>query len=219
MSLRETLAAIAAGAKTRLPPEALATMAAGTAALRASGQAERALKAGQPAPAFSLPDDEGNLVSLADLLARGPAIVTFYRGVWCPYCNADLKALQAALPEIQAAGASLVSISPQTAANSRKAKRDNGLTFPILGDAGNAVAAAYGLKFTLEPAVKALYGGTFKLDLPTFNGDDSWTLPMPARFVIRPDGIVAYAEVDPDYTTRPDPSEFLPALTALRKAA
>jgi peroxiredoxin len=218
-SLRAELAAIAAGSKSRLPAEAIAAMAAGTQTLRDSGLAGRALKVGQVAPNFTLADDGGEIVSLERLLARGPVVVTFYRGVWCPYCNADLKALQRALPRFAQAGASLVSISPQNASNSRKAKRDNGLDFPILSDPGNEVAAHYGLRFTLEPQVKVLYRDRFGIDLERFNGDASWTLPMPARFVIARDGVVAYAEVDPDYTTRPDPSELLPALAALAQAA
>ena len=141
--------------------------------------------------------------------------MTFYRGVWCPYCNMELQALQAALPDIRAAGASVVAISPQVASNSRKAVRQNALAFPILSDTHNDVAAAFGLRFTLQDYLVELYKW-LKNDLPAFNGDPSWTLPMPARYVIAPDGTIVYAEVNPDYTHRPEPSEMLPAI---RKAA
>ena len=130
----------------------------------------------------------------------------------------DLQALQAALPELEAQRAKLVAISPQTAANSRRSMRENKLSFPILSDPGNDVAAAFGLRFKLPDYLIDLYKNVFKNDLAAANGDASWTLPMPARFVIGQDGIVAYAEVNPDYTRRPDPSELMPALLRLQRA-
>ncbi|MHC2898168.1 peroxiredoxin [Bradyrhizobium barranii subsp. barranii] len=146
-------------------------------------------------------------MSSRDLLAKGPLVVSFYRGVWCPYCNLELQALQEALPEIAARGASLVAISPQTAPNSRKSERENKLSFPILSDVASGVADAFGIRFALPVDLVALYK-SFKNDLPTFNDNPAWVLPMPARYVIGRDGIIAYAEVNPDYTQRPDPSEL-----------
>jgi peroxiredoxin len=156
-------------------------------------------------------------VSSRELLARGPLVISFYRGVWCPYCNLELQALQAALPQIRAHGANVVAISPQTAPNSRKSQRDNKLEFPILSDEQSKIAAAFGLRFSLPDYLIELYK-SFKNDLPAFNNDPAWVLPMPARFVIGQDGIIAYAEVNPDYTQRPDPSELLPVLDRLVKA-
>ncbi len=193
------------------PRSAIETMHRATAALVASGAASRALKHGDAAPRFTLNDADGHPVSSADLLARGPLILSVYRGVWCPYCNMELQALQVALPEFQALGATLVALSPQTAANSRKSVRQNHLAFPILSDPGNEVAAAFGLRFTMPDDLIALYKG-FGNDLPTINGDPSWTLPMPARYVVAPDGSILYAEVNPDYTIRPEPVDMLPAL-------
>jgi peroxiredoxin len=197
--------------------EALEIMHRATAELIDSGQAQRARKAGDTAPEFTLKDPDGNDVVSRDLLAKGPLVVSFYRGVWCPYCNLELQALQAALPEIAARGASPVAISPQTAPNSRKSQRENKLDFPILSDVRSEVAAAFGIRFALSDELIALYK-TFKNDLPTFNADPSWVLPMPARYVIGTDGVIAYAEVNPDYTHRPDPSELLPVLDRLRAA-
>lgn len=97
------------------PAPVHAVMHRATAELIASGQAERALKAGDVAPAFELPDAEGNLVSSAELLARGPLVISFYRGVWCPYCNMELQALQEALPAFKGRGASLVATFPRKA--------------------------------------------------------------------------------------------------------
>lgn len=193
------------------PPEIHPVMARATAELIASGQAGRALKAGDKAPVFTLDDPDGHPVSSAALLAKGPLVISFYRGVWCPYCNLELQALQETLPRFAALGASLVAISPQAAANSRKSQRENKLDFPILSDTNNDVAAAFGLRFALPDYLVELYK-MLKNDLPAFNGDPSWTLPMPARYVIAQDGTIAYAEVNPDYTLRPEPESLLPVL-------
>ena len=203
-----------------VPPSVIETMHRATAELIASGQAERAKKAGDIAPSFTLDDAEGRTVGSAELLSKGPLVITFYRGVWCPYCNMELAAIEAVLPEIVARGASVVAISPQTPPNSRKSARQNHLTFPILSDVRGEVAASFGLRFALPDYLVALYE-SLKNDLPAFNADPSWTLPMPARYVIGSDGVIAYAEVNPDYTRRPDPSELLPVLDALaaRRAA
>ena len=194
-----------------VPRSVIDTMHRATAELVASGLAGKALKAGDKAPAFTLSDPDGNPVNSAALLKKGPLIVSFYRGVWCPYCNMELQALEAAKPEFDKLGATLVAISPQTAPNSRKSVRNNTLSFPILSDVNGEVAAAFGLRFKLPDYLVALYK-SLKNELPAFNGDDSWTLPMPGRYVIDQDGTILYAEVNPDYTQRPEPEDMLPAL-------
>ncbi|GBR10308.1 AhpC/TSA family protein [Asaia siamensis] len=201
-----------------VPHSVIETMHRATAELVASGAAEKALKAGDKAPVFTLNDPEGNTVSSADLLAKGPLVISFYRGVWCPYCNMELQALEAALPSFRELGAHLIAISPQTAVNSRKSVRQNELQFPILSDTHNDVAAQFGLRFTLPDYLIELYKN-LKNDLPGFNGDDSWTLPMPGRFVIGQDGVILYAEVNPDYTRRPEPADMLPALRHATQSA
>jgi peroxiredoxin len=183
--------------------------------LVASCAADKALKAGDTAPAFSLPDADGRMVSSRDLLAKGPLVVTFYRGVWCPYCNLDLQALEAARTEIERRRAHMVAISQQTAANSRKALRQLGLGFPILSDKGGEVGAWFGLRWTAPEYLRDVHRKV-GADLTQINGEDSWTLPMPARYVIGQDGVIAYAEVNPDYTRRPEPSDAFPVLDALR---
>lgn len=193
------------------PAEIHPVMARATAELIASGAASKALKVGDKAPLFTLKDPDGKPVSSADLLAKGPLVLTFYRGVWCPYCNMELQALQAFLPTLQEAGANLVAISPQIAANSRKSVRTNGLEFSILSDTHNDVAGAFGLRFALPDYLIELYKN-LRNDLPTFNDDPSWTLPMPARYVIGQDGVIRYAEVNPDYTQRPEPEAMLAAI-------
>ena len=215
MSLQTKLDAFKADFEAGKPPynvprSVIETMHRATADLIASGAAQRARKAGDVAPSFSLKDPEGNVVS-ADLLKRGPLVLSFYRGVWCPYCNMELQALEAAKPEFDKYGASLVAISPQTAPNSRKSVRQNKLSFPILSDVKGKVGAAFGLRFNLPDYLVELYK-QLKNDLPTFNDDPSWTLPMPARFVIAQDGTILYSEVNPDYTHRTDPEDMIPVL-------
>lgn len=219
MSLQEKLDAFkknfeAGGPPFNAPAQVHEVMHRATDELVASGQADRALKVGDRAPDFELPDTEGNIVSSKDLLKEGPLVVTFYRGVWCPYCNLDLQAIAGASGDILAKGAKLVSISPQTAGNSRKSQKDNKVDFPILSDKGGAVAEKFGVRFVMPDYLQQLYG-QLGADLPAINDDPSWTLPMPARFVIRQDGVIAYAEVSADYTVRPDPSEMLPVLDSL----
>jgi peroxiredoxin len=128
----------------------------------------------------------------------------------------ELVALQAILPEITELGATLVAISPQLPEHNRELIRSRQLTFEILTDRGNEVAARFGLRFRLPDYLRELYG-TFPLDLEKFNGDATWTLPIPARFVIDQRGIIRAAESDPDYTTRPEPEDTLQALRALSR--
>jgi peroxiredoxin len=220
MSLQDRLDAFKTdfeGGKLPFKPTAqqLEAMHRATAELIASGQAQRALKAGDKAPDFVLNDPDGKPISSRDLLAKGPLVLSFYRGVWCPYCNMELQALQAELPAIEARGGSLVAISPQTPPNSRRSQRENKLGFAILADVRAEVANAFGIRFALPDYLVEVYKG-FKNDLPLINDDPSWVLPMPARYVIGTDGIIAYAEINPDYTQRPDPSELLPVLDRMR---
>lgn len=198
-----------------VPPAVIEIMHRATDELIESGAAAHALKAGDKAPLFTLKDPQGHSVSSADLLLQGPLVLSFYRGVWCPYCNMELQALEEIRPVFQTLGASLIAISPQTAPNSRKSMRQNSLNFPILSDTHNSVAAAFGLRFALPDYLVDLYQ-SLKNDLPLFNGDESWTLPMPARYVIDQQGTIIYAEVNPDYTRRPDPEDMLPSLRRVR---
>lgn len=193
----------------------LETMQRSTQSLIDTRQADHALQTGDKAPEFTLRDPDGNAVSSRELLSRGPLVATFYRGVWCPYCNYDLQALEEVRPKIETRGASLVAISPQTQGYSRKSQRDNKLGFPILSDPGAAVADEFGLRFALPDDLIEVYR-QFGANLAAVNDDPSGVLPMPARYVIGTDGVIAYAEVNPDYTRRPDPSELLPVLDRLR---
>lgn len=208
MSLADTTKAISDGAKTRIPPETLAIMEAATAKLAASGMAARALKTGDRMPDFTLPDANGTLISSEALRRKGSLLITFYRGNWCPYCNVELKALQDRLPQITAAGASLVAISPQTPDHSLTAQQKNELAYPVLSDVGNRVARDFGLVFALEAPLRNVYDN-FGIDLLAHNGDKSYELPVPATYLVGADGIVRQAFVDVDYRNRLDPDEAL----------
>jgi peroxiredoxin len=127
----------------------------------------------------------------------------------------ELVALQKVLAEIERLGARLVAISPQLPPHNRELIDSRHLEFEILSDPGNEVASRFGLRFALPDYLRAIYA-SFPLDLAAYNGDASWTLPMPARFIIDEQGIIRYAESDPDYTTRPEPEDTLAALRTLR---
>ena len=208
-----TTSLMASGA---IPEEVVTELMEGIADQIASGAADRAVRAGQIAPSFTLEDAERIRHDSADLLRRGPLVVSFYRGVWCPYCNLELTALEAARPAIEARGASMIAVSMQNAANSRKSARENGLGFPILVDAGGVVAAKFGLRYEVSPPVLKLYRQLGN-DLRAINGEDSGTLPMPGLYLIGQDGVVAYAEVNPDYTKRPDPNDLLSVLDQMQR--
>ncbi|MDR5836546.1 peroxiredoxin-like family protein [Caballeronia sp. LZ034LL] len=219
MTLQAKLDAFKAHFESKVAPaEVIDIFHRTTAELIAGGQAERSLKVGDLAPTFTLTTAEGERVSSTDMLEQGPLVVTFYRGVWCPYCNLDLQAIEEVADEIRALGATLVSLSMQTAANSLKSQRQNKLSYPILVDEGGKTADAFGIRFRLQDELINAYKG-FNVDLPEINGEPSWTLPMPARYVIARDGTIAYAEVSPDYTQRPDPSELVAALQRMKQTA
>ncbi len=180
-----------------------------------SGAAEQALKQGAQAPDFILPDARGNAVRLSHLLAQGPVVMTFYRGQWCPYCHLALRAYQQALPHMQARGASLVAISPQTPDHSRVLAEKLELTFALLSDMGNQVARQFGLVFTIDEAVRAAHKQV-GANLPRFNGTDAWELPMAGTFLVDQSGTVRQAFVHPDFTRRLDPSVVIARLNELK---
>ena len=174
----------------------------------------RAVAVGDQAPAFTLPGVDGRSVSLHDLLAVGPVVVVFYRGGWCPYCNLQLRALQAALPSIEAAGGRLVAVSPQTPDESLSTQQKSSLRFDVVSDAGSATARRYGLVHTVDAATREvlLQLGT---DLERINGTDSWELPVPGTYVIDRNGAVVFAHAEADYRRRVEPSAVIAALENL----
>src|ERR1700733_6009730 len=176
-----------------------------------SGVARKALRAGDRIPAIVLSDSDGWTVNARDLLTRGPLIVPFHRGLWCPYGNLALRTLEGARSEIEARGASIVVISQQTRTNSRRSKRLNGLGFPILVDADGLVAAQFGVRWNAPAHLREVYK-RLDVDLARYNNDESWMLPIPALFVVGSGAVIVYAEIDPDATRTTDPANVFPVL-------
>jgi len=205
MSLNTELDSLTNSLPGLVPPDVLATMDGALRRLNSSSVVGSALKRGARMPDFSLPDASGQLVDSTALRAKGPIVVSFYRGEWCPYCNLELKALQAKLPDIRHLGATLVAISPQLPDRSLSTREKLALEFPVLSDVGNRVARQFGLVFTLDPALKPIYENAFGIDVPAFNGDASYELPLAATYVVNRDGIVIDAYVDADYRKRLEP--------------
>jgi peroxiredoxin len=214
MSLTTELEDFRAEFMAKVPPQIRDAMLLADMELAASGIAEKALKAGDRAPDFALPDVRGGVVRLTELLRQGPVVLSFYRGGWCPYCNLELRALQAALPEFRRLGAELVAISPQTSDQSLSTVEKNALAYAVLSDTGSKTALAYGVAFDLAAELRPIYT-RFNHGLPEMNGDDGWKLPIPATYVISQDGVVTLAFVDVDYRNRLEPADVVTALNGL----
>ncbi len=213
MSLQTELDAFQAAWKQRLGGDVAATIAADNEALLRSGLVERALRAGAKFPDLTLANARGGQTRIHDVLARGPLVVTFYRGGWCPYCNLELRAYQSALGAIRALGAELIAISPEAPDHTLSTAEKNDLKFEILSDVNGALEDALGIRFDLRDPIVALYK-RFGHDLPAHNGDGRWSLPVPATYVLDRDGRIVLAYVDPDYRRRLEPAT---AIAALRK--
>ena len=185
-----------------------------TAELKQQGIENNALGVGDQAIDFSLPNIHGEDVNLKQALSKGAVVLNIYRGGWCPYCNLELNALQQALSEIEATGAQLIAVAPQLPDKSIESVKKHSLTFEVLSDVGNRVSRQYGLVFTLPEALRPIYE-QFGLDIPGYNGDDSFELPMPATYVIKQNGEIAHAFVDADYTQRMEPADIINVLKSL----
>lgn len=217
MGLEQQLAAFKAEFARSAPADRHALYETKIEELRASFAMEKAIGVDALAPDFTLPDAQGTPVAMSELLRLGPVVVTFYRGGWCPYCNIQLRAYQAVLPEITALGARLVAISPQMPEWSLVTATKNELTFDVLSDVGNKVARSFGLVYALPEELRVPLRSNNRA-LPGINGDESWELPIPASYVIGRDRRVALAFLDVDYRNRLDPTAILAALKSLRPA-
>lgn len=214
MSLQREIETLNKQLTGMMPTEAVTTLGEAAAALKVSGIEDFALRAGAKVPDFELPELAGGTLPLTGLLADGPLVISFYRGAWCPYCNLEMQALQKALPDIEAAGARLVAIAPELPENAAGIRDKGNLTFPLLQDAGNAVARQFGLVFTLPEALRPIYEA-FGIDIAANQGNDSFELPMPATYIVGSGGVIAHAFVDSDYTKRMEPADIVAILKAL----
>ncbi|HEY7404408.1 MAG TPA: peroxiredoxin-like family protein [Candidatus Angelobacter sp.] len=211
MSLAQQLDDLTTKLRSLVPAERLATIDHAAEERTSSGLANHALKAGDRAPGFELPDGDGMMWRSEELLQSGPLAIVFYRGRWCAYCNTQLAALKEVHGQIAAAGASIVAISPQTQKHSYMTRDMHKLRFPVLSDQGNHVARSFGLVYRVSSELQAMYEGIFT-KLPGYNGDQSWELPLAATYIVRPDGVISWARVDADWRKRPEPEEILRVL-------
>jgi peroxiredoxin len=173
------------------------------------------LAPGEQAPQFRLPDAIGRSVSLQERLSDGPVVLVFYRGEWCPYCNTYLRALQAALPDITARGASMLAVSPQSPDHSLSVAERAQLGFDVLSDVHQAVIRAFKVQFTAPADLQDVHTDVFHLDLRDHTANRSWQLPVPATFVLDRAGVVRAAHVSADYRTRMEPADIIAALDDL----
>jgi len=202
----------------KLPHEKAAIIQGLTQALAKEFQNRRALRIDDEAPDFLLQNTDGQQINLYDQLNQGAVLLCFYFGSWCPYCNLELRAYQELLPKIQALGASVLAISPQTLDASRKTAIKNSLSFDVLSDSGCQIARDYGIVFEIPAPLKLLYTELGHA-LPDYNGTEDWLLPVPATFIIDRRRHIALAHIDVDYSKRYEPADAIAILLSLFVAA
>lgn len=178
------------------------------------GIGKEALGVGDTIPAFELPDQTGATVRSGDVLKTGAMVLSFFRGQWCPFCAAELKALHLALPEITARGGRLITVSPQTLDQTMTTVERLLLDYAVLADEGNLVAQRFGLAFQIPEEYREFHD-EHSARISEYNGDLSYMLPIPATYVIDSGGVIRYAYVNPDYTRRAEPTDVLTALESL----
>ena len=166
-------------------------------------------------PTFSLPTQNGETVNLSDILAKGPVVVTFYRGGWCSHCNQALSDFQRQLTKINTANATLVAISPELPESSLSTIEQNGLEFTLLTDVDAQYANSLGLAFPLSGELRLIYL-TYDIDIEEHNGADQFKLPLAATLVIAQDGTITSVFAEADYTARQDPTEVVAELRKLK---
>ncbi|MDR3745666.1 MAG: peroxiredoxin-like family protein [Acidobacteriaceae bacterium] len=221
--LQEALDRITENTRALVQPERLAVSEQASEELFASGIEDRILPVGAELPEFILPDAlTGKPVHSADLLALGPLVVKFFRGRWCPYCVTELERWRDLHEEVRAKGAFFVAISPQTPRQNDFTLQLHNLPFPILSDAGAALAERFGLTYSVPAEIRSYYEGIM-VNIPFVNSggsyktasEASWRLPVPAAFVVSQDGIVRFSEGYADFRVRPDPEDVMAALCSV----
>ncbi|MDD9269691.1 peroxiredoxin-like family protein [Paenibacillus sp. GCM10023248] len=212
-NLTEQLEATAQQFKANAPIEAQIKIGQMIEELQKSGIAS-GKQPGDKAPDFKLTNALGRDVILFEELAKGPVVLVFYRGGWCPYCNMQLRAYQQILPEIQAIGAQLIAISPQKPDHSLSLQEKEGLKFQVLSDPNGLVTAKYNLLFDVPTGVRELMEG-IGVDLAEYNNTSQWVLPVPATFMIDESAIIRSSYVNPNFMQRQSPEEILRELKKL----
>jgi peroxiredoxin len=174
----------------------------------------KAPEVGEKLPAFVLPDQTGHLVSLEALLREGPVVVAFLRGHWCPYCRITAAALQELSGTASALGARVVAITPETRKFAQRLNVDMGGAYPVLADLDNGYALSVNLAIWVDESMSSLIAGA-GWDIPAYQNNDAWMLPIPAVFVLDRDGVVVARHVNPDYRERADIDEVIASLRKL----
>jgi peroxiredoxin len=208
-SLQEQLRTFADAVK-RVRPEFAAAVDRLVARLRQYGAGESAPRIGESMPLFVLPDETAQMISLEELLNRGPVAVTFHRGHWCPYCRININTLTEAHKELLPGGGQIVAIMPDRQKFIAELKSQSNVPFPILTDTDNGYAMSLNLTIWVGAEIQKLMEG--RLDLPAFQGNNSWMLPIPATFVVGRDALIRARFIDPDYRNRMMISEILTAM-------
>jgi peroxiredoxin len=183
--------------------------------LQQSGAGVTAPQVGEPMPPFHLPDETGRVISLDRLLSKGPVAVTFHRGHWCPYCRLNTKALAQAQAEIEGEGCQIVAIMPDRQQFAEKFKSESQARFPILTDMDNGYALSLNLVIWVGAEMERMISSAGR-DIPSYQGNRSWMLPIPATFVVGTDGKVKARFVDPDYRKRMAIEDMIEALRSAR---
>jgi peroxiredoxin len=211
MSLKAQLDACRRAFRASTPPNVVAGLEGSVAELVQTGLVRQAVKAGEEAPLFRLRSNTGDVVALSEALDRGPVVVSFFRGAWCPFCRLELETLAEAHSEVERLGGTLMGLSPLPNA-------DSDASFLILSDPGCRIAARYRIAFTVAPQFRPAYRA---LGYPErlAKGSERWVLPLPATYIIDRNGIVVLSYVDADHTTRLEPTEITVALAHLRAGA
>jgi peroxiredoxin len=205
------------GFRKRAPQEVQEIMLNATKKLEEATISKNALNVNYFAKEFTLPNAVGKNVSLDEVLNDNDfAIVSFYRGAWCAYCNLELKSLQEKNEEFKALGAELIAISPQSPDASLSTKEKNDLKFEVLSDTNNVVAKEYGLVFSLAEELRPIYL-SFGIDIPASNEEDSYEIPMPATYVINKNKEIIFSFINEDYTKRCEPQDIIDAIKQSKK--
>lgn len=176
-----------------------------------SGAVANALKEGDVFPDFMLASADGHFVRRDEVLAKGIAVFSFYRGEWCPYCSAELSALADAAPQIAKAGGQLVAVTPEAGGRALRTKLERQLQFEVLCDLDNSLAFECGLVFPVPDSVRSAYLAR-GINFSTVYGNEAWLLPTPATYIVGRNGVILRAHVDPDFRRRLDPEEILAVL-------
>ncbi|WP_240416428.1 peroxiredoxin-like family protein [Paenibacillus periandrae] len=213
MSLTQALAEARQGFIAHTPLEIQTKMFRQIRELQESGIAY-GRQEGQKAKDFILKNALGEPVNLFDELSKGPVVLTFYRGGWCPFCNTQLKAYQKLLPEIEALGGQLIAVSPQSPDNTLSQQEKEELTFQVLSDTNGLVAAIYNILYDIPDYIQDIMK-QMGMDLAVYNATNRWILPIPSTFMIDESGIIRSAHVNPDFMQRLDPENILHELRKL----